>query len=322
MKRSLGAVGAVIVGVLLLGIAAIPLLANSLTTVVDFDPSAGELPEGLAVDRKGNLFVGMAPTGEIKEVRREGEVSTFANLPNPAPGFMTGMAFDRGGKLYVASASFNADTHGIWRVRKNGTLELFASLNPGGLPNVLAFDKRQNLFVSDSILGLIWKIDKHGTVSVWKADPLLRGIGGGPFGFTIGANGLSFDEDEENLYVANTEKGLIARIEVRSNGTAGNVYLFVEHPSLVGADGMTFDDEENLYVAVNSQDSIVVVSADGDVHTLAQGGLLQNPAEVRFGAKDSEDTLYITNFAISRALGLVLEDPMPSLLSLQVADDD
>jgi sugar lactone lactonase YvrE len=296
--------------------------ASGVTTVLAFNPAALEAPEGVAVDRKGNIFVGMAFTGEIKKVTPGGMVSTFADL-DPSSGFLTGLAFDRAGNLYAALASFVPATHGIWRVSQSGATVRFAALDPTGLPNVLAFDRRGNLYVSDSILGRIWKISKQGAVSVWKADPLLAGLGLlVPLIPPVGANGLAFDEEQENLFVVNTEKGLIARIDVRSNGTAGDIHVFVQDPGLFGADGCTFDDDDNLYVAVNGQDSIARVSEEGSVAIVAQGGLLQNPAEVRFGVGKNDETLYITNFALFRFLGLTPGPPRPALLSLAVDDDE
>lgn len=296
--------------------------SNGITTVVEFDPTppALELPESVAVDRDGNIFVSMPFAGAIKKVVPGGMVTTFANL-DP---FVTGLALDRAGNLYAGVASNDPATHGIWRVRTSGGAERFAALDPTGFPNALAFDRRRNLYVSDSTLGQIWKISKQGAVSLWKADPLLEGVGFPPpldiFGI-VAANGIAFDEEHENLFVVNTEKALIARIEMRPNGTAGDVHRFVQDPRLFGSDGCTFDDDGNLYVAVNAQDSIARVSEDGDVSIVAQGGPLQNPADVRFGVRGDEGTLYIANFALFRFVGLVPEPPRPALLSLVVEDD-
>ncbi len=304
---------------------------SGIKTVVEFNATASEAPENLAVDDHGNIYVSLALTGEIKKVTPEGQVSTFAKLPSPGTGFMTGLTFDRSGDLYVAFASFDSN-HGVWRVSKDGKeTKLFAALTvngrPDGLPNDLKFDKKGNLYVSDFIGGKVWKIDRKGIVNTWKADPLLMGVivpGLGPISnFPIGANGLAFDQDEENLYVANTGLGRIVRIPVKDDGNAGKAAVFVENePLLRGADGITFDEDGKLYVAVNFQDRIVVISQKGDTATLAEGFPLQNPADVLFGVRDQENNLYIANFAILRLLGVIPETPRPALLKMPVDNGD
>jgi sugar lactone lactonase YvrE len=304
-----------------------PSSAQNITTVVEFNAAASEAPENLAVDHHGNIYVSLALTAEIKKVTPEGHVSTFATLPSPGTGFMTGITFDRRGNLFVAFASFDSN-HGIWRVSKDGReKELFAPLTangqPDGLPNDLKFDKRGNLYVSDFIGGKVWKIDRKGIISIWKTDPLLMGVvlpGLGPISnFPVGANGLAFDGDEENLYVANTGLGRIVRIPVEGDGNAGDAVVFVEdEPLLRGADGINFDEDGKLYVAVNFQDRIVVVSRKGETATLAEGSPLQNPADVLLGIHAQKDNLYIANFAIFRLLGIVKETPRPALLKMSV----
>lgn len=306
---------------------AAPGSAGDITTVADFNAAVSEAPENLAVDRHGNIYVSLALTGVIKKVTPEGLVSTFATLPSPGAGNMLGITFDRHGNLYVAFASFDSN-HGIWRVSKNGReTELFAALTingrPDGFPNDLKFDKRGNLYVSDFTGGKVWKIDRKGIVSIWKIDPLLMGVvvpGLGPISnFPIGANGLAFDKDEEKLYVANTGLGRIVRIPVEDDGSAGDAAIFVEdEPLLRGADGINFDEDGKLYVAVDFQDRIVVISQKGDTAILTEGRPLQNPADVLFGVRGQEDNLYIANFAIFRLLGIVPETPRPALLKVRV----
>ncbi|HEU0020976.1 MAG TPA: NHL repeat-containing protein [Dehalococcoidia bacterium] len=296
-----------------------PILAQEISTVSEFDPGSGQLPEGLAADRQGNFYVGMAPTGEIVKVTPDGAVSPFSTLPSPGDGFMTGIAIDRTGSLFVALASFVEETHGIWRVSPDGsTTERFSALDVAGLPNVPALDRRGNLFVSDSFLGLVWKIDQDGTASVWKQDAMLEGDGSGPLGLMVGANGIAFDNNGKNLYVANTDLGMIVRIPVLKDGSAGEALPVLADPALKGADGIAFDVRGNLYVTVNSQDKIATVSPQGDLSILAEGEGLQFPASLAFGVGRESQNLYVTNFALLRASGIVEGPPEPALIRLVV----
>ena len=301
-----------------------PALANGVSTLVQFDPEQAELPEGIAVDKGGNIFVGLALTGEIKKVTPEGDVQTFAQLPSPGGGFMVGLAIDRGGHVYAAMSSFDPETHGIWKIHRNGhMMELFTPLDVSSLPNDMVFDERGNLFVTDSTQGQVWKIDRRGHAAVWVADALLEGVVGPPLGIAIGANGITFDADERNLYVANSNFGRIVRVPVTNHGMAGKPEVYAEDPILSGADGITFDHEGRLFVAATGTEVIAVISEDGeDVTVLAEDELLDFPANVRFGRGDHEDTLYIANFAFLRFAGIVEGDPNPALLTLDVDDDD
>ena len=310
IHKELGMVGVVNVG------------ERTVFSVAPFNASAGEFPEGLAVDKEGNIYTGMAPTGEIRKITPQGEVSTFANLPSPGPtGLMLGLEFDQAGNLYVAMNSGDAKTHGVWKVSGDGSKqELFASIKAGTFPNVVTFDSEGNLYVSDTIGGEIFKVDQAGTVSSWKQDQLM--VGKEPPGlmpFPIGANGLAFDGAGENLYVANTELGRIVRISVNADGSAGEAAVFFEDLDKMGLpDGIVFDDADNLYVAVVGNDRIVKISPQAALTTLGEGFPLQNPSDLRFGAGADADTLYVANFAIFRMMGLAPGTPSPGILKLTV----
>ncbi len=292
-------------------------LAGGITTVAIFDPAAGQLPEGLAIDREGNRYVGFAPTGEIRKITPAGAVSTYAQLPSPAPtqGFLVGLAFGpRGDDLYAALARFDAQTHGIWRVRQGGgAVERFAALDPQSLPNALAF-RGDTLYVSDSFGAQVWAIDPQGVARTWKADPLLQGDAAvNLLGLSIGANGIAFRGSD--LYVANSDFGRVVRIPINPDGSAGATAVVADDPGLLrGADGIAFDDAGRLYLAANGHDRLVVLSSEpGAVPTiLAEGAPLDFPASLAI--RDGE--LYVTNFALGRAQGLVPGVPIPGLVKL------
>ena len=295
---------------------------RNVSLVSALDPGANEFPEGLAVDRDGNIYVSRAFTGEIKKITTDGDVSTFAELPAPGEGFMLGMEFSSNGDLYVAMASFIPETHGVWKVSADGSdAERFAALDPTKLPNVVTFDSNGDLFVSDTIGGSIWKIDQSGNAVTWKEDPLLLGIIPivSPLGIPLGANGLAFDAAGENLYVAVTEHGRIVRITVSVAGSAGNVEDFVEDLDKIGfPDGMVLGKDGNLYVAVVGNDRVISISPQGDITTLDEGSPLQNPSDLRFGVGENSDTLYVANFSLFRLLGLVPGTPRSGVLKLPV----
>jgi hypothetical protein len=86
-------------------------------TVVTFDPASGEFPEGIAADHRGNLYVSLAPLGQIWQLAPDGSSRLFASLVDPAslplPLGALGIAVDPTGDVYVALASFDPTSHGF-----------------------------------------------------------------------------------------------------------------------------------------------------------------------------------------------------------------
>ena len=262
-------------------------------TVASFDPAKGELPEGLAITDRGVVYVGFAPTGQIVKVADDGSVSPVATLPS-GQGFLVGLAVDGRDRLFAAVASFDDTTHGIWRVRSDGSAERVVPLPTDTFPNAIAFRGRR-MFVTDSFGGAVWRI-RHGHARIWAQDDIL--LGDTTTDLPIGANGLAFFG--RYLYVSNTQKGRIVRIPVESGGRAGSPVLLAEDAAIVGADGISFDVRGNLYVAVNEQDKLVRMGPSGGMQTLAtRADGLDFPATPIFGERPAHRTdLYLTNFAL------------------------
>src|SRR4029453_13507305 len=58
-----------------------PAHAAEIETLVAFDPTAGELPGGVAIDARGNIFVSLtAPVSEIRKIAPNGEQTTLVDL--------------------------------------------------------------------------------------------------------------------------------------------------------------------------------------------------------------------------------------------------
>jgi sugar lactone lactonase YvrE len=194
----------------------------------------------------------------------------------------------------MPSTRFDPSTHGVWRIGFDGSASRIAALDPNGLPNGITFDHRGNLYVSDSFLGLIWRLVPGRTPQVWVQDPLLEGDAAGT---GIGANGLAFDAFG-NLYVANSDRSSIVVVPVRSDGRAGTPRTFVRDDRLHSSDGLAFDTRGDLYVACSfANDTLFRIRPDRTIETLSTAADgLDYPANIAFGTgiSDRED-LYIAN---------------------------
>ncbi len=306
MRRAIAPLIVIALGLTMSGVA----VAGDPTveTVASFDPAKGELPEGLAITDRGVIYVGFAPTGQIVKVADDGSMSPVATLPS-GQGFLVGLAVDGRGRLFAALASFDDTTHGIWRVRSDGSAERVVPLPTDTFPNAIAFRGR-SMFVTDSFGGAVWRI-RNGHARIWAQDDIL--LGDTTTDLPIGANGLAFFG--RYLYVSNTQKGRIVRIPVESGGRAGSPVLLAEDDAIVGADGIAFDVRGNLYVAVNEQDKLVRMGPSGGMQTLAtRADGLDFPATPIFGERPPHRTdLYLTNFALD-----LDRHPNPALLVLDV----
>jgi sugar lactone lactonase YvrE len=232
-------------------------------------------PEGIAADPAGNLYsasdIDGAMAGTVCVFNASGSFVRSIPVPAGASGLVTliGIAFHGSRTLFACDAG---DGEGSGRLVKIDTVSGAVTQLATGFvfPNGVALDDRGNVYVSDSVAGTITRLRQDGSHRVlWSGDPLLSTTGFPPFG----ANGLAFDLQSTNLYVANTGDSRVLRIPVRPNGNAGAVQVFADGPTinlnqgtteaLHGADGLALDLLGNVYVAANQANEIQVLSPAG-----------------------------------------------------------
>lgn len=286
--------------------------------VTEFEPPS--LPENLAIDDKGNVYLSMAPTGEIRQITPDGDQSTVAELDVGEEGIVTGITINADGTLHVALASGNPDTHGIWEINPEGETEQLASLPANeAFPNGIIHDpyRAGALLVTDHLGGAVWRITSDGEANRWVDHPLFDP---NPYADPIeriGADGIAVHPDGD-IFVNNFNFGGIVRIPVEQGGTAGTPEVYVQDDTLDGADGMTFDKEGNLYVAVYGQNQVVRITPNQETETIVSGGDLDNPSDVHFGRTEDEQTsMYLSNFAF-RSFRAEGETANPSLMKFDV----
>ncbi|TMB91056.1 MAG: hypothetical protein E6J45_07405 [Chloroflexi bacterium] len=270
--------------------------------VISFNPLAGELPEGIALDHHGNIFVTLSPRGEVREIAADGTQSTVATLSPPGEGIGTaGLAFDGRGDLFVADVTFDPANNGVYEIPPGGAATRLPGSEQIGLPNGLAFDDRGFLYVTDSLQGAIWRLSPDAQPVRLVQDPLLEGDGSFGVGVPIGANGIAFRQG--SLYVTNTELGRVLRLPLSPSGAPGALQLVAERPQLIGSDGCQFDVLGNLYIALNAQNKLARLAPNGAftiVATAADG--LDFPASPLFGTGQGDrSTIFVTNFALGHA---------------------
>lgn len=234
-----------------------------------FALAPGNHPEGIAVGKRGVVYLGNRRddgagfVSEILAIARDGSASTFAVLArldgdNPGDDGVLGLATDRRGDIYAAVVAPGAAAHGVWRIARDGSRH---TLLPGSermaFPNALVFDRRGNLYVTDSFGGAIWRFatgrgrPAYRAGEPWVRHELLAPAPHDPFGFPLpGANGIAF-APPNRLYAANTEKGLIARVPIDlADGSAGEPAILAAGPDLATVDGLTADAHGRVHAAI------------------------------------------------------------------------
>jgi hypothetical protein len=264
--------------------------------------------EGVAVSRKGDVFVGNAISGKAEIWRApEGDFDEAYLLADLPGGDLLGMDVDRVGNLYAAVAAFlDPALHGLWRVQTDGTARRVAALPSASLPNDVTIDSRGNVYVSDSFDGKIWRLTPDGEFTVWIQDDLLRGFFGE---FEFGVNGLVYHK--RALYAAITVSGRVIKVPIRPDGAAGTPAILVQDDALIGIDGIEPDVEGNLYVTNNFASTIQVIRADDleievddlgieaddlRIETITGEGL-SAPASLAFNK--NQRVLYVANLSTS-----------------------
>jgi sugar lactone lactonase YvrE len=219
-------------------------------------------PEGITVDRDGNVYV----------------VTVAAEKPETSPGTL--LVFDTNGKhlrtVSIAGSSrmlldlhFHPKTgrllvidYGAAKVLavdpKSGASSVFMTVtgNHPGLDG-MTFDTAGNLYVTDAHEGMIWKVGPAGgAATVWVKSPLLKPTRPPP---AIGANGLAFNNKQTALFVPNTANDTIVKIPVSGPQLEpGTPEVFVNRAG-GGPDGIIIDEDDNLWVACNQSNEIMVI---------------------------------------------------------------
>lgn len=275
--------------------------AADLSTVTLFNPAAFEAPESIQFDRRGNVYLSMALTGEVRRIAPDGTQVSLAFLPihpevQPCGNsfglpIMGALALDHQGNAYVSVNSCNVADLGVWKVTPDGRTSLLAQLPANAAPNGIAYHDGR-LYVADAVLGLVWRIHSDGTGApeVWTNDSLLTPL---PIPLTPGPNGLQVFNDE--VYVSVSSREHVAAFAIRADGSAGPGRV---HASGVGMDDFAFDVKGNLYGTTDPFKTLVRVAPDGSKTVLlTEADGLDGPSATAFGVGRDSKALYITNAA-------------------------
>jgi sugar lactone lactonase YvrE len=231
-------------------------------------------PAGLAFDRRGDLYI-TDGSDKIFKLRPDAAAPPAAVLfASGLPG-ANGVAFDRNSNLWVSDGTTAQGR--VWRVAPDGTVtEAFrvpplanlvnAVPPPGGAPGVLVGG------VGRDVRGL-----PAGTITITDTSRAAADTAGSQH---LVANGIAFSASGRVMFVADTARGAIWRVEIDRRSEVQSTLgcdttftpntlcldnVFVQHPALEGLDGIALDRIGNIWGTANERNSITVVSPFGGV---------------------------------------------------------
>jgi trimeric autotransporter adhesin len=257
------------------------------------------MPNGVALDSSGNLYVADTRNHRIRKVIPDGTIITVAG--NGTAGFSgdggkatsaqfcmpNGLAFDSSGNLYIADYGNNR----LRRVTPEGIVATVAGNGTQGYggdrghaasaqlnhPNALAIDSAGNLYIADIENHLVRKVTPGGMIITAAGNGIkgYEGDGGNAVSAQLGSIiGLTADASG-NLFIAEREcrirkvnrDGIIST--VAGNGTCGYSGDGGKAISAqITAGSITLDAAGNLYIAESRGDYIRIITPSGVITSL------------------------------------------------------
>jgi lactonase len=213
--------------------------------------------EGPSFDRQGNLFVtSIRNPGRVFKITPQKQVSVIFENKNME---LDGTAFHKDGRLFIACLSgelliMNPDGTNVTTMKPSYEGRSFRM-------NDLIFDSKGNLFVSDFVgnvsnpIGGVYYLSSNFS----NVKPVLRNL--------WGANGVSLSPDGKTLWVSETMRNTIIRVNFLPDGVTPIPHTGVNFPYYStgwgGLDSNRVDANGNLYQAIMNQGRVIILNDRG-----------------------------------------------------------
>jgi len=221
---------------------------------------------------------------------------TEAEVYRADSGFANGLTFDHDGQLLACEHA----NRRVSRAPYDGDVSSSIDRHHGqrfNSPNDIVVDASGALWFTDPTYGMTMQtMGNFGGTQEIECQGVYRVAPDGHVSCVVRdftqPNGLTFSPDESQLYIADSNDGIIRRYTVEPNATLTGGDLFVDmraDPRPGGADGMKIDEAGRLWTT--GAGGVWVIAPDGTRLGVLQ--LPEIPANLAFGGPDFT-TLYLT----------------------------
>lgn len=266
-------------------------------------PGATYYPESLTVGTDGTLYVGSLGGGGIVRIRPTSETAE-PFVPGSTKNVAGVYVDDEAKLLYVCENDFTSKLPVVPQVAayrlSDGQQASVYPFPQAGVCNDLVLDGAHNLYVTDSGGRIYVLRPGSSALAVFSADPALAPSMTSGFG----ADGIVWDGDAALLVNLFSDSRLL-RVQIRPDGSAGDITPITVTPVLQNPDGMRLLDAKTV-VLVEGAGRITQVSINGAAATskvLADG--LDSPTSLAV----TKGAYWITEGQLGHFLGLVAGPP-------------
>ncbi|HEV3511650.1 MAG TPA: hypothetical protein VGS05_08080 [Candidatus Sulfotelmatobacter sp.] len=242
--------------------------------------AAMDLPQGVAFDKSGNLYVAEYGGHRVRKVDTTGKITTVVGtgisgysgdggLATTAQlWFPQAVIVDSSGNLFIADQGNNV----IREVAAgSGIITTFsADLNFGGGLGFMAFDSSGSLYVADAGACVVWKLDSAGAATAVAGIPFSCGYNGDHIpattAFLNSPWGIAFDP-AGNLYISDSANYRVRKVNAAGTITtfAGNGTVCATSTSACGDGGSPTSAQFNYTLGLVASGGAVYIVDEGDV---------------------------------------------------------
>jgi sugar lactone lactonase YvrE len=194
-----------------------------------------DMPQGLAVDSAGNVYIADTLNNRVRRVAADGTITTVAGAGEPKLNLPTGLAIGLSDELFIADTGNNV----IRQVAQDGAIHVVAGTGEAGYrgeagaavdavlhaPAGLAFDGEGNLYIADTLNQRVRRIDVNGQIGTVAGTGASGDLGDGRPGIYAELNlatnplegigqGLAVDS-RGDVFIADALNRRVRRLDVK-----------------------------------------------------------------------------------------------------------